>query len=192
MAAGDDELDRRLAAWMQAAQAGDKRAYADLLRACTPLIGRIAARQGLTGASIEDAVQDTLITIHQARHTYDPARPFLPWLRALARHRAIDQQRRRGRTASWEVHAPLAVEAAPEPSAAADATLAAREDAERVRAMVERLPPGQRQAVEHLALGERSLEDTAAATGRTKVALKVNLHRAILSMRARFGGPPDE
>jgi len=28
----------------------------------------------------EDAVQDVLLAIHEKRHTYDPARPFGPWL----------------------------------------------------------------------------------------------------------------
>ena len=192
MAAGDDELDRRLAALMAAAQAGDKRAYALLLRACTPVIGSVAARQGLTGAAVEDAVQETLITVHQARHTFDPARPFLPWLRALARNRSVDVRRRRGRTASREVHAPLAIETAPDARSSAESVLLAAEEALRLRTVVEVLPPGQRQAVEHLAFGERSLDETAELTGRSKVALKVNLHRAIMSMRARFRASGDE
>ena len=192
MAAGDDELDGRLAAMMAAAQAGDRRSYEALLRACTPVIGAVAMRQGLTGASVEDAIQDTLITIHQARHTYDPARPFLPWLRALARNRAIDARRRRGRTDAREIHAPLAAERAVDGHASAEAALAREEDAARLRATVELLPPGQRQAVEHLALGERTLDEAASLTGRNKIALKVNLHRAIASMRARLGGWRDE
>ncbi len=192
MAAGDNELDRQLAALMAAAQAGDKRAYEALLRTCTPLIAAVAARQGLTGSAIEDAVQDTLVTIHHARHTYDPARPFVPWLRALARHRAIDNRRRRARVAAREVHAPLAFEQAPDVAPSPDAALGTLQAAEQVRAMVDRLPPGQRQAVEQLALAERSLEDASSLTGRSKVALKVNLHRAIASMRARIARPSDE
>jgi hypothetical protein len=36
-------------------------------------------------------VQETLLTVHQARRTWDPARPFLPWLRAIAQRRARQQ-----------------------------------------------------------------------------------------------------
>lgn len=46
------------------------------------------------------------------------------------------------------------------------------------------LPDGQRQAVEHLGLRELSLDETAALTGRSKGALKVNLHRALKALRA--------
>ena len=47
----------------------------------------------------EDAVQDTLLTLHTLRHTFDPTRPFGPWLATIAARRAIDRLRRRGRTA---------------------------------------------------------------------------------------------
>ena len=32
----------------------------------------------------EDAVQDILLTVHAVRYTYDPTRPFGPWLVAIA------------------------------------------------------------------------------------------------------------
>jgi RNA polymerase sigma-70 factor (ECF subfamily) len=192
MDAADDTLDQRLAAMMAAAQAGDGRAYETLLRACAPIIASVGARFGLSGALLEDTVQETLITIHAARRTYDPARPFLPWLRALARHRAIDAARRRGRTERREIHAPLAVAQAIDQARQADEMVVTDDAARRLRALVDRLPPGQRQAVEQLALAERSLEETAMITGRSKVALKVNLHRAIASMRARLRGGADE
>ncbi len=50
------------------------------------------------------------------------------------------------------------------------------------------LPPGQRQAVELLAIRDRSLAEASAETGRSKVALKVNLHRALKALRARMPG----
>lgn len=44
---------------------------------------------------IEDCVQECLIAIHQARHTYNPKRAFRPWMFTIARHRAIDILRQR-------------------------------------------------------------------------------------------------
>ena len=55
-------------------------------------------------------------------------------------------------------------------------------------AAIAELPERQREAVEHLALAEQSLAEAAAATGRSTGALKVNLHRALKTLRARFGG----
>ncbi len=51
-------------------------------------------------------------------------------------------------------------------------------------AAVARLPEGQRQAVEHLALRELSLAEASTMTGRSTGALKVNLHRALKALRA--------
>ena len=93
--AGDSEA--RLAPLMRAAQDGDAAAYRALLRDCVPLIAAAARRTGLRPDRIDDVVQETLITIHRARATYDPQRPFLPWLRAIAQRRAIDHLRHRGR-----------------------------------------------------------------------------------------------
>ena len=82
---------------MAAAQDGDGRAYGELLGAITPYLRVVARRAGLGPEEIEDGVQDILLTIHSIRQSYDPKRPFAPWLLAVARHRLIDRLRRRGR-----------------------------------------------------------------------------------------------
>ncbi len=72
-----------------------------------------------------------------------------------------------------------------EPGADAEAVVSRDDDAARLRKAVATLPPLQRQAVELLALSERSLEQASQETGRSKVALKVNLHRALRALRTR-------
>ncbi len=57
-----------------------------------------------------------------------------------------------------------------------------------MKTAVAALSPGQREAVELLAFRQRSLAEAAAETGKTKGALKVNLHRALKTLRARFIG----
>ena len=84
--------ETRLAAWMAAAQRGDGEAYRMLLRACLPIIAAAARGQGVRNDRVDDVVQETLLTIHRARATYDPARPFLPWLRAIAERRLLCSQ----------------------------------------------------------------------------------------------------
>jgi RNA polymerase sigma factor (sigma-70 family) len=178
--------DARRCAWMAAAQAGDQAAYGALLRDCVGVIERIARRQGVPTDRVDDVVQDTLLTIHRARQTYDPARSFTAWLAVLAERRAVDLMRKTGRHALREVHAPLAYERhadEPAPPRSAYGTEAAR----RLGEAVADLPLRQREAVQHLVLQERSLAETAAATGRSKGSLKVNLHRALKNLRARLG-----
>ncbi len=181
-----ETIDVTLSALMAAAQDGDSRAYQALLRACVPLATATIRRQGIPPDRIEDVLQDVLLTIHRARATYDPRRPFLPWLRAIAQRRAIDALRRRYRQAATEIQDEAATLATPDTAADADDTLAQADQAQELAAAIRALPPGQRQAVELLALQEHSLEQAAAETGRTKVALKVNLHRAIHALRRKL------
>lgn len=175
-------LDETLSAAMAAAQAGDAQAYRKLLRDCVPVIAGMARAQGARPDAVDDVVQDTLLTIHKARATYDPSRPFLPWLRAITQRRAIDVMRRTGRR-PHEVHDPLAYEAHPDMAALPGASIETRERNAALAHAVAGLSPGQREAVEHLAFRECSLDEAAAITGRSKGALKVNLHRALKALR---------
>ncbi len=170
-----DDLEQRLATLMSAAQGGDAPAYQALLRDCVPVITASARRQGVSPDRVDDVVQEVLITIHRARATYDPSRPFLPWLRAIAQRRAIDGLRRHGRQAVREVHDPIAYETHAQEAAGADDVLDAKA---RARVL--------------LGLQGQSLEEAAADTGRSKVALKVNLHRAIKALRGKLGGAEGE
>jgi len=179
--------DAALAALMAASQAGDGRAYQQLLRAILPIAAASIRRQGVPADRVDDVVQDVLLTIHRARATYDPSRPFLPWLRAIAHRRAIDALRAHLRTAAREVFDEDAYLNHPGISPEADDALGRADAARRLREAVTSLPPGQRQAVELLGLNERSLEEAAGVTGRTKGALKVNLHRALAALRQRLG-----
>jgi RNA polymerase sigma-70 factor (ECF subfamily) len=170
---------------MIASQAGDRAAYAALLRDCIGVIASVARRQRVPPDRIDDVVQDTLLTVHRARQTYDPTRSFTAWLAVIAERRAIDLLRKTGRQALREVHAPIAYERHADESVATGRT-ALGGDAQLGEAVAD-LPPRQREAVQHLVLQERSLAEAAAATGRSTGSLKVNLHRALKSLRARLG-----
>ncbi|WP_205880314.1 sigma-70 family RNA polymerase sigma factor [Lichenicoccus roseus] len=183
--------EQGLADRMGAALGGDADAYRRLLHECVPLIIGVARSQGVAQSLIDDAVQETLLTLHQARATYDPSRPFLPWMRAIARHRAIDVLRRSGREQSRELHDHPAYELQADPAPPAVALIERRQQRQTLRAMIDRLPAGQRQAVEQLGLAERSLEEASRITGRSKGALKVNFHRALAALRRRSGTGPD-
>ena len=182
--------DHRLTSTMAAAQGGDRAAYETVLRECVPVVRRIARAQGADANVLDDVVQDVLITLHGARATFDPSRSFVAWLTAITQRRTIDILRKQGRRAVREVYAPLAAEThAAEGDPESDAS--ASSDARELRAAVAGLPEGQREAVLALALQENSIEDVSKSTGRTKSALKVNLHRAIKTLRVRFGVEPD-
>jgi RNA polymerase sigma-70 factor (ECF subfamily) len=181
------DSEARWRALMSAGQAGDGVAYGMLLRDCVPLIRAVAAGVGVPPPGLDDVVQEVLLAVHHARHTYDPAYPFTPWLRTIAQRRAIDALRSIGRRRDRELHAPVDYENHPDPAPGAALDVERADDGRRLRAAVAGLPAGQRQAVELLGLQELSLDEAARRTGRTKVALKVNLHRALKALRERMG-----
>ena len=88
---------------MGAAQEGDQEAYRRLLATIQPIIFRYVRRRIPSDAAAEDVCQEVLLTIHRVRHTYDPQRPFEPWLYAIARSRVIDHLRRARRISGAEV-----------------------------------------------------------------------------------------
>lgn len=182
--AGDDQL----AQLMEAAQAGDGEAYATLLEAAAPRVRQVVRRQrGFAGPEdVEDLVQDVLLSLHVARATYDPGRPFMPWLMAIVRNRLADGARRYVRQAAHEVVVDdLAVTFA---DAATNTIAEGAGDTRALKDAVRALPPGQRQAIELLKLRELSLKEAAAATGVTSGALKVATHRAMTALRRMLAG----
>ena len=182
----DGPAEQDLAVLMRAAQGGDAQAYQTVLRACVPIAAATARRSGVRPDRVDDVVQDVLLTVHRALATYDPTRPFQPWLRAIAGRRAIDSMRLHGRHGAREVQDEAAFLAHAEPGPDAEASASRQDDGVRLREAVAKLPPLQRQAVELLALEERSLDEASLQTGRSKGALKVNLHRALKALRGRI------
>jgi len=175
--------DDHLAQLMRAAQAGDTAAYVELLETITPHIRRIVCRRArCAGAEdIDDLVQDILLSVHAVRATYDPQRPFMPWLLAITRNRLADGARRTARRAAHELH--VENPAVTFSDARANLTTEAYGDPEALQQAIQALPRGQRAAIEMLKLRGLSLREAAAASGTQMGALKTATHRAIASLR---------
>lgn len=89
-----DTDEQRWSELMINAQAGSESDYRQLLAELTNVICVFLRSRFGNHHFIEDCVQETLIAIHQARHTYDQKRPFRPWLFAIVRNKAIDTLRK--------------------------------------------------------------------------------------------------
>ncbi len=176
-------------ALMVRAQAGDKRAYTTLLTGITPYLRALARRALADPTDIEEAVQDVLLTIHQIRHTYEPGRPFAPWLATIAQRRFVDRIRANARLAARKLAAAqiALVEGDESPENPEEI-----EDFDALRSAIDRLPNAQKQAVELLKLRELSLKEAAGVTGMTVGALKVATHRALKTLRRALGAPEGE
>lgn len=164
---------------MRAAMAGDEAAYERLLRELAPVLRAIARRAvARAGAAIdaEDIVQETLIAIHLKRQTWVPTEPLGPWVRAIARHKAVDALRRRGR----HLHVP--VEDFEDLLAAEDAGPDfPRAD---LAKHLHHLPARQREVIQSIALDGNSIRQTASRFGMSEGAVRVALHRAVAALAA--------
>ena len=169
------------AQWMRAAQGGDREAYERLLRELLPLLRSYLRRRVGDPSAAEDLVQDVLLSIHRARHTYRPERAFGPWWRTVARNATIDYYRRRGR----RVHRELPLDGF---DVAAEETTLAEEQAlsPELNSALDSLPANQRQAVEMIHLQGLSVIEAATRVGVTPGALKVRAHRGYRALRRRL------
>jgi RNA polymerase sigma factor (sigma-70 family) len=177
--------DRRFSALMRAAQDGDRAAYSLLLKEIAPILKRLVQNRlrFMASADREDVVQDILLALHAARATYDPNRPFMPWLMSIGHNRIVDVIRRRVRQNTNEV---LVDEL---PTAIGDDSGGHERDhraVETLQKAIKALPTGQKTAIELVKMREMSLKDAAQISGMSISALKVSAHRAIKSLRASF------
>lgn len=182
------EQERQSAGLMRLAQTGDQVAYASLLVLLTR-VARQFARQRLGAVPwVDDVVQETLLAVHGARHTWDPSRPFSPWFHAIASNRLIDVLRRERRVASREVGTDL------EPEVAAIATAGERDDidVEAIHAAVAALPVRQRQVIEGLKFQDQSVREVAGRLNMSESAVKVTAHRGYRALRKLLGGSDRE
>jgi len=86
----DDDSLRRA---MGRALDGDKPAYRLVLDLSRDWLLAYYRRR-VPPAMIDDLVQDTLLSVHSKRQSFDPSRPYLPWLAAIARYRWVEALRR--------------------------------------------------------------------------------------------------
>jgi RNA polymerase sigma-70 factor (ECF subfamily) len=184
LAAARRREDARWSGWMAAAQDGDGEAYRHLLEEVLPVLRQIVRARVYDRETAEDVVQNILLSIHRARHTYRPERSFGPWMRAIARNAMTDAFRASGRRGEREVAVELIERFPAEPvdPLASDGLDPA------LRAALDQLPPRQRQAVELVQLEGLSIAEAALAAGVTPGALKVRAHRGYKALRSMLTG----
>jgi RNA polymerase sigma-70 factor (ECF subfamily) len=173
------QSERQLRTWMTGGLDGDARAHDALLHALVPLLRAFYGRRlRQAAADIEDLVQETLIAVHERRASYDRARPFTPWLYAVARHRLIDHLRRRREVPVESLEEILVVEGFEEATAA-------RMDVDR---LLSSLPPKQARAIRDTHVKGLSISEAARGAGIGESDVKVSVHRGLKLLVERIRG----
>lgn len=170
----DEGRSRMRAGLMARAQDGDRESCQALFDDIGPSLTYFLRRRIADPYELEDVYQEVFMAIFEARHTYQPGRPFEPWLFAIARNIAVDYSRRRWSRSHWEelVGVP--------PEQLADTSNAG---APQLEAVLAKLPLDQREAFSMLKLDGLSLQAAATRAGVSIGALKVRAHRAYKAVR---------
>lgn len=122
---------------------------------------------------VDDLVQETLLSVHAKRASYDSSRPYYPWLAAIARYRWIDALRK------LTSHEELGE---------ADAPVSSEEDAVLSRLSLDgllgRLPPAQANVITLTKIEGLSIHEASQVTGQSEALVKVNVHRGLKKLSA--------
>jgi RNA polymerase sigma factor (sigma-70 family) len=177
------QLETTLHALLTRALAGDNGAYREFLgQTAARLRAYFRRRLPADPADIEDLVQETLLAIHNGRHTYRTGEPVTAWLHAIARYKLVDALR--SRAVRREIELPLDEDAeAAWVDAAPDAAEARRD----LRVLLDTLPERMCLPIVLVKLEGLSIAEAAARTGMSESAVKVGIHRGLkrLALQAR-------
>jgi len=162
--------------WL-AALAGDAAAYESCLRELAAMLrGYYRRRLASLPDEVEDLVQETLIAVHNQRHTYDPGQPLTAWVHAIAKYKYVDLLRRRaGRDA---LNDPLDDDVDAFAASDHDAADAKRD----LRKLLATLPDRHRRPIECVKIEGLSVAEAALRTGMSESAVKVGVHRGLKAL----------
>jgi RNA polymerase sigma-70 factor (ECF subfamily) len=174
-----DQADH-LAALMRLSQAGDKRAYAELLRETARLLRPFLARRLNRDSEVDDLLQDVLISIHKARHTYDGLRPYTPWMYAIATFRLRDHLR-----AHYADPLRHAVAISDVENDLRDDVTESALSYESIKGEIDKLPETQATILRMMHQEGYTAREVAQRIGMSESAVKVAAHRAYKVLRKK-------
>jgi RNA polymerase sigma-70 factor (ECF subfamily) len=170
-----------LAALMRQSLNGDQRAYADLLRETVRFLRPFLSKRLSFDSEIEDLLQEILISIHRARHTYDGQRPYKPWVYAIAKFRLQDYLR-----AHYADHLRHSVELSEiENVLYADVTEPVI-SYESISGEIQKLPEKQAAILQLIHQEGYTAKEVGVKLGMNESAVKVAAHRAYKVLRSKL------
>lgn len=176
-------LGSSFAAVLAAAVGGDEQAFASLWRDLHPAVLRYL--QVVAPGAAEDVASETWLEVVRglARFTGDEA-GFRSWVFTIARHRALDDRRRRARRLTVPPSGELAAEwqGADDPAEAAVEGLSTRA----ALAVIAQLPHDQAEVVLLRVVAGLGVEQVARIVGKRPGAVRVLAHRGLRRLAKRL------
>ena len=172
-----------LEALMQLALAGDKHAYTAILRETSRFLRPFLAKRVNHSAEVDDLLQEILLSIHKARHTYDGQRPYKPWVFAIAKFRLLDYLR-----VHYADHLHHAIELSEVENILPEHVTESVMSYESISAEVNKLPGKQAAILQMMHQEGYTAKEVAAKLGMKESAVKVAAHRAYKVIRNALVG----
>ncbi len=163
---------------MRLALAGDKRAYTELLQETSRFLRPFLAKRLNYTAEVDDLLQEVLLSIHKARHTYDGNRPYKPWAFAIAKFRLLDHLR-----THYADHLRHAVELSEVENILPWHVTESAITYESISGAVHKLPEKQAAILQMMHQEGYTAKEVAEKIGMTESAVKVSAHRAYKALR---------
>lgn len=158
---------------------GDSDAYGELVRRHQKGVYNAAYRLVGNKQDALDLAQEAFLRAYKALATYDPARPFAPWIHTIVTNLALNLLRQRRPHASLEDDETLAADERAQPERA----LASRERQDALRRALLKLPPRQRAVIELRHFQDLSYDEIAQALGISVSDVKSELYRGRQRLR---------
>jgi RNA polymerase sigma-70 factor (ECF subfamily) len=178
--------EQEATALMIRSQQGDAVAYTALLTLLASTARQYVYNRLGDVAWADDVAQETLLTIHSARRTYDSRRPFAPWFYAILSSRMIDVLRKERRVSAREFGTDVLPELATRTTRTAEAPNSV--DPRDLKVALDTLPHRQREIVSALKLNDESVKQVSERLGMSQSAVKVTAHRGYKALRRLLGG----
>lgn len=159
---------------------GDQAAYGKFFNTITPMLRRIVGSK-IVQSDVEDVMQEILISIHKARHTYDGERPIMPWLASIASFRVTDHLRKH-----YSQMRHQSVDIADYENILSDVTEEASGN-ESVNELLQDVPEKYKRILTLMHVEGYTAKEVGKQMGMNESAVKVAAHRAIKKIREKFG-----
>lgn len=160
---------------METVEAAESGTFEEIARRYTPRIRLYFALRARDAFQVDDLTQETLLAAFRRRESYDPARPFYPWLRGIALHVLQNERRRKAWSPLDEALHALAVEEADR--------LEEAERGDALAACLETLAPASRRLIDGRYFEGLSIHALASREKRGLKAVSVALVRIRVALR---------
>jgi RNA polymerase sigma-70 factor (ECF subfamily) len=172
----DSDAKRQTELLVAVRDSRDRTAFSQLFDHFAPRLKAMLVRSNMNQAQADDILQDVMLTIWRKAHLFDPARAGASaWIYRVARNRMIDIVRKERRAIPPELY-----DDAVEPEKQS-ADLGQAQEAQLLRAALERLPENQRAMIERAYLGELTHQeinrDTGLPVGTIKSRIRLGLEK---------------